>query len=80
MHSVEKGPAVQLTRHGRPVAFLISAAEYKKLSCRGNGFLRDWMDFQSWMIQEGEPLAGDDFEGLRDATEGRKLDWDDAGR
>jgi prevent-host-death family protein len=32
IHSVEDGPSVKLTRHGKPVAVLLSIREYEQLA------------------------------------------------
>jgi antitoxin Phd len=38
IHSVEKGPSVKFTRRGRPVAVLVSIAEYERLHRQKGNF------------------------------------------
>ena len=80
IHRVEKGPAVKLTRHGRPVAVLLSLREYESISRKGKGFWQELTDLRQWMKREGIALAEDDFEALRDDTSGRRVDLDGTGR
>ncbi len=72
IHSVEDGPYVQLTRHGKPVAVLLSIREYELLVLRKKGFWRALMKFRSAMEEEGIQIADADFEGLRDTSFGRE--------
>jgi len=74
VHRVEKGPAIKLTRHGRPVAVLLSVGEYEKFSRKGKGFWGELQDLKKWMAKEGPELSEDDFKGLRDDTLGRRLE------
>ncbi|MCU0574320.1 MAG: type II toxin-antitoxin system Phd/YefM family antitoxin [Syntrophobacteraceae bacterium] len=74
IHSVEKGGAVKLTRHGRPVAVLLSVGQYERLNRRSESF---WQALESFRDRLGqEVLIQDaDFEGLRDPSRGRDVDW-----
>ncbi|WP_347248417.1 type II toxin-antitoxin system Phd/YefM family antitoxin [Zoogloea sp.] len=71
IHRVEEGEPIQLTRRGRPVAVLISVAEYQRLKApvesRSFGSALD-----AWRLRCGESvLHGDEFDALRDAAPGR---------
>jgi len=60
VHSVEKGEAVRITRHGKPVAVLVSTQEYQRLNA--NAVRKDPLEFlQRWRAQLPE-----DFEGISD--------------
>ena len=72
IHSVEDGPYVQLTRHGKPVAVLLSIREYELLVLKKKGFWSALMKFRSAMEKEGIQIADADFEGLRDTSFGRE--------
>ena len=75
IHSVEKGPSVKLTRRGRPVAVLLSIAEYERLNPKGGGL---WLALQAVrnLVQTQDIEISDlDFKGLRDKTAGREIDW-----
>ena len=73
IHSVEKGPSVKLTRRGRPVAVLLSIAEYERLGRKRGGF---WLALQAVRNLAGSEeveISDMDFKGLRDKTEGREV-------
>ena len=72
VHSVERGPAVKLTRRGRPVAILLSIKEYEKLMRKNVGF---WNALTNFRKQAGElGISENDFEGIRDHSSGRTVD------
>lgn len=74
VHDVEKGPSVKLTRRGRPVAVLLSIAEYEALHGRRPAF---WDLLTALRAQAGErDVSDEDFTGLRDPRPGRKVDLD----
>ena len=72
IHSVEDGPCVQVTRHGKPVAVLLSIREYELLVLKKKGFWSALIKFRSAMEKESIQIADADFEGLRDTSFGRK--------
>lgn len=67
IHGIEPGKPAHLTRHGKPVAVLLSIAEYEALKQRQEpSFWDTLMEFRkSW--------AGDEtcFDNLRDDSQGR---------
>lgn len=73
IHSVEKGAPVKLTRHGRPVAVLLSINQYDKLSKR-EGYWRALNSFRKLMQKENVLISDEDFKGLRDFSAGREID------
>jgi len=73
VHSVEKGPSVQLTRRGRPVAVLISVGEYEKLRGELPGFWETLTAFRKSMEEARVEISEEDFEGLRDSSPGREV-------
>ena len=74
IHAVEQGPPVKLTRHGRPVAVLLSIEEYERLSRKKEGYWRALRSFRRLMENEGVLIADEDFKGLRDRSRGREVD------
>ena len=46
IHSVEEGPLVKLTRHGKPVAVLLSIREYEQLSRKKEEFWSALSEFR----------------------------------
>lgn len=75
IHSVEKGPSVKLTRRGRPVAVLLSIAEYERLSRKRGGFWPALQAVRNLVGSEDVEISDMDFKGLRDKTEGREVGW-----
>ena len=72
VHDVEKGPSVKLTRRGRPVAVLVSIAEYEALHDKRPAF---WDLLTALRAQAaGCAISDDDFTDLRDDRPGRKVD------
>ncbi len=75
IHSVEDGSAVQLTRHDKPVAVLVSFVQYQGLVNQKKDFWAALTYFKR-SSQKEEPLIEDrDFEGLRDENQGRDVDF-----
>ena len=72
IHSVEEGPSVKLTRHGRPVAVLVSIREYERLCRKRVGFWPALTAFRKAMEKEIIEICDADFENLRDASPGRE--------
>lgn len=74
VHFVEKGSPVRLTRHGRPVAVLLSVGQYEKLTRGVEGYWNALKSFRQQMKEEGIDVSDADFEGLRDVSPGREVD------
>lgn len=72
IHSVEDGPSVKLTRHGKPVAVLLSIHEYEQLAKNKMDFWNAFTKFRSILEQEDIKITDADFEDLRDASTGRE--------
>ncbi|WP_419662565.1 prevent-host-death family protein [Desulfosarcina variabilis str. Montpellier] len=72
VHAVEKGPSVQLTRRGRPVAVLLSIKEYEALCQNRVGFWNALATFRE--NNQIVDFSDQDFENLRDRSPGRKVD------
>jgi len=74
IHYIEKGPYVELTRRGKPVAVLLSIREYERLSCNYTGFWNALSAFRQNIHDEGIEISDTDFEGLRDPFAGREVE------
>jgi prevent-host-death family protein len=72
IHSVEDGPYVQLTRHGKPVAVLLSIREYELLVLKKKGFWSALIEFRNAMKNEETQITDADFSGIRDPSFGRE--------
>ena len=76
IHQVEKGPCIKLTRRGKPVAVLLSIGEFERLSISNTGFWNALVSFRQRINSEGLTFSGNEFQGLRDPSLGREVDWD----
>lgn len=74
VHYVEKGPYVELTRRGKPVAILLSIQEYERLSRKYTGFWNAISEFRRKTENEGIEISDRDFNGLRDLSSGREVE------
>ena len=72
IRGLEREPAVTLTRHGKPVAVLLSAEEYRRLSRTGN-FADALAKFRRRLVESEVVITDDDLAGLRDHTAGRPV-------
>lgn len=70
----ESGP-VELTRRGRPVAVLVSLAEFERLQGRGENFWQRLVAFRRLAHVERFGIDEDVFAGVRDSGTGRKAPW-----
>ena len=75
VHHVEQESAIELTRHGKPVAVLLSIQEYKRLSSSKSGFWEAFKVFQNKVNLPELDLEPDLFAGLRDRSPGREVTW-----
>ena len=75
IHSVEEGPSVKLTRHGKPVAVLLSIDEYERLIRKKEGFWTALQEFRKILEKEKVEFTEADFESLRDTSSGRESEW-----
>lgn len=73
VHRAEKGTAVELTRHGKPVAVILSKQVYEALTQQRPSL---WAALERFRRDTDlDALAGPDpFEGLRDRSLGREVD------
>lgn len=76
VHFVEKGSYVQLTRRGKPVAVLLSMQEYESLIRKKIGFGAALAEFRRQHMDEGIEISDRDFEGIRDNSTGREVQFD----
>lgn len=74
VHDAEKGSRVELTRRGKPVAVLISVAEYERLT---QGHPDFWQRLKAFREKNDlEELDVEEiFAGVRDRSPGREVKW-----
>lgn len=73
IHSVETGRPVELTRHGKPVAVLLSIKDFQRMNRKKTGY---WGALNSWRKHaetEGVVVTGEELEGIRDHSPGREV-------
>lgn len=74
VHSVEAGEDIQLTRHGRPVAVLVSQARYQRIFGSGKAVFQDMM---RWRESHGFiELKDKEVDSWRDKSLPRDFKWD----
>ena len=73
IHDIEKGPHVELTRRGKPVAVLLSFDEFKKLNRKNKEFWEALLEFRESIEGEEITISDIDFNGLRDRSTGREV-------
>ncbi len=76
IHQVEKGPSVKLTRRGEPVAVLLSIHEYELMDRKSTGFWNALMTFRQEIQDKAVQITDSDFEGLRDLSSGREVQFE----
>ena len=70
IHTVEDGPSIKLTRHGKPVAVLLSIREYEQLAKKKMGFWSALTKFRNILEKENIEITDKDFADLRDTSTG----------
>jgi prevent-host-death family protein len=79
IYEAERGEAIHITRHGKPVAVLVSADTYEQLTSREQK--KDfWQALQEWRAQasfDWPELTPDEVDSWRDRSPGREVSWDD---
>jgi PTS system cellobiose-specific IIB component len=75
LHFVEEGQAIELTRNGKPIAVLVSVAEYRSMPSSQAGDF--WQALQQFRQQYAADLPALDevFTDLRDPHPGRDGAW-----
>ena len=79
VHQVEGGEVVHLTRHGRPVAVILSEPDYQSLrqhaGTRGDllDFLQHWRDT---LPADWQGLSDAEVDAARDRAPGAPFQWE----
>jgi prevent-host-death family protein len=79
IHEAARGEAIHITRHGKPVAVLLSEEAYEQLKFweQQTDF---WQAIQAWRAQasfDGPELTPGEVDSWRDRSPGREYSWDD---
>ena len=75
VRDVEQAAVVELTRRGKPVAVLISPAEYRHLHSERMLFADAYRSFRERVNLADLDIGPDTFEGVRDVAPGRARSW-----
>jgi prevent-host-death family protein len=74
VHDAEQGDPVQITRRGRPVAVLVSVADFERLTAAKPNFWELVVAFRK-RHDLAELDVDDVFRDVRDRSPGRDFDW-----
>lgn len=72
IRSAERGKAIEITRHGEPVAVLLSAAEYLAPTGERPPFIEALHRVRQRLEVGSLGIGDEEFEGLRDESPGRE--------
>lgn len=75
IHQLESDGAIHLTRHGKPVAVMLSEANYQKLTQKNKGLFQAIQQWRS-QLDEDSALTEAELEQLRTSGQERKFSWD----
>ncbi|MBD1805586.1 type II toxin-antitoxin system Phd/YefM family antitoxin [Microcoleus sp. FACHB-SPT15] len=76
IHDAENGKPVQIVRHGKPVAVVLSLEEYQRLTSDQVGFGVDLAKFrQKYHIQSLDIEQDEVFNDVRDHSSGREVSF-----
>ena len=75
IHQVERRSRVQITRRGRPVAVLLSIAEYNRVTSQSKGFWEQYCAYLATADLSKVQIDPEIFEGIRDRSSGREVTW-----
>ncbi len=76
IHQLESDEAIHLTRHGKPVAVMLSEANYQKLTQKNNGLFQAIQQWRS-QLDEDSALTEAELKNLRAASQSREFSWDE---
>lgn len=76
IHQLESDEAIHLTRHGRPVAVMLSEANYQKLTQKNKGLFQAIQQWRS-QLDEDSALTETELKQLRAAGQEREFLWDE---
>jgi prevent-host-death family protein len=76
IHQLDTEDTIHLTRHGKPVAVILSEANYQKLINKNNSVFQAIMEWRDQM--DGDyGFTDTELKQLRAADSGRAFSWDD---
>jgi prevent-host-death family protein len=76
IHDIENGGQIQVTRHGRTVAVLLSVNEYEDLIGKKEGLWEKYLTFRSHISKSGLDMDDSVFDTVRDRSAGRDVEFE----
>jgi prevent-host-death family protein len=73
VHRAERGQPVELTRHGKPVAIVVSKVSFERLVSKDRDFVQAVEEFRETHDMESLNIDPGIFEDVRDKSPGRKV-------
>ncbi|MCF7998405.1 MAG: type II toxin-antitoxin system Phd/YefM family antitoxin [Methylovulum sp.] len=76
IYQLDTGEAIHLTRHGKPVAVMLSEANYQKLTQKNTSLYQAIQHWRS-QLESDIALTGTELKSLRAASQEREFSWDE---
>ncbi|MEQ1637545.1 MAG: type II toxin-antitoxin system Phd/YefM family antitoxin [Methylococcales bacterium] len=77
IHQLESDGPIHLTRHGKPVAVMLSETNYRKLTRNDNNLYQKILDWRQYLETEDGALTNDELKAIRTVSQGRAFSWDE---
>ena len=76
IHQLESDEAIHLTRHGKPVAVMLSEANYHKLTQQNNSLYQAIQHWRSQLVSDSA-LTEAELKNVRATNQGREFSWEE---
>ncbi|MBI5534282.1 MAG: type II toxin-antitoxin system prevent-host-death family antitoxin [Deltaproteobacteria bacterium] len=76
LRGAERGAAVEVTRHGQPIAAVVSIDDYRRIEDASKETLADVVAWFRAQVRPGDVEGADPWADVRDRSPGRKVDLD----
>ena len=76
IHQLDSDEAIHLTRHGKPVAVMLSEANYQKLTKKKCSLYQAIQQWRS-QLESDSALTETELKSLRAASQEREFSWDE---
>lgn len=77
IHELDTEEAIQLTRHGKPVAVMMSEAHYKKLRSPTSSLNTAILNWRNQQDTLSDGFSEDALQSMRTEAKGRDFAWDE---
>ena len=76
IHSAEEGQDIHITRHGQPVAVLISEKRYKQAFGADNNLYASIKKWRETHLKDDFELTDEEIDSWRDRSPAREFSWE----